>query len=39
MKFCGACGAAQPQTRHCTNCGVELAAASKFCGECGTPAA
>jgi len=28
MKFCGSCGAAQPQTRHCTNCGVELAAAA-----------
>ena len=37
VKFCGECGTAQPQTRHCTNCGAELSGA-KFCGECGTAA-
>jgi membrane protease subunit (stomatin/prohibitin family) len=38
VKFCGACGAAQPQSRNCANCGVEIGTDVKFCTECGTPA-
>ena len=38
-RFCAECGGtlAAPAKKSCTNCGVELAANSKFCAECGTP--
>jgi len=26
-----------PKPKHCTNCGAELSATAKFCGECGKP--
>ncbi len=40
-RFCAECGGslAAPAKKSCGNCGVELAAAAKFCAECGTPSA
>ena len=40
-KFCAGCGAplAVAGPRHCTECGNELAAGAKFCGNCGKPQA
>ncbi len=38
-KFCNSCGAplAADGPKHCTDCGVEVAAGARFCGGCGKP--
>jgi len=38
-KFCASCGGplAAAGPRHCTECGAELGANAKFCGNCGKP--